>query len=349
MITTGSIADCTPVEQMVAVPREPFPINVRMAQSLRELERVIPKRETHQSFVPIAEHLEAGGTLEPEAFAAYFSIVRSLLENRNVDLTPFYSLIYRGRRPITAQIAVRVLNSREFGNSRIHSVRKNFASTSLTPRQMALISKDAEPEIKRKISAALCLIQVKAPHASSALFPITAEIVATVGVPRNGMDFDGCSSIERYGSILLNMRRKRTRLVLAETIIHESAHSLLFALSCNDHRVLNSASETYRSPLRIDPRPLDGIYHAVFVIARMYSFLAEIALNPATSSRMRAEACKLLPVRHRNFQDGLSVLVAHARLTPIGRELLDDAIERVERAAEQVGSVFPEFKPRQVV
>jgi hypothetical protein len=336
-------------QQAAALLRAPLPINLRMAQSLRELERVIPQRKTHESLVPVAEHLEAGGTLEPEAFSAYFSIVRSLLDSGMSDLAPYFSLIFKGVRPITGQIAIRILSSREFGSAGIRSVRKNFASSSLKAEQMAAVPRDAEPEIKRKISDALALIQVKAPSAWSELSPITAEIVATLGVPRKGMTFDGCSSIERYGSILINMRRKRTRLMLAETIIHESAHSLLFAMSCNNHRVLNPETETYKSPLRIDPRPLDGIYHAVFVIARMYGFIAEIALNPATSSRMRAEACKLLPLRHRNFLDGFSVLAEHARLTPIGRQLLVDAVGRVERATQQVSAAFPEFKSRPAI
>lgn len=150
------------------------------------------------------------------------------------------------------------------------------------------------------------------------------------------MTFDGCSSLERYGSILVNMRRRRTPLVLAETLVHESAHSLLFALSCNDFRVLNPPSELHKSPLRIDPRPLDGIFHAVFVLARMHGFLAEIVLNPETSTFMRKEALKVISERRKNFLDGHSVLAEHAKLTEIGRELLEDSFQRVETATRAV-------------
>ena len=84
--------------------------------------------------------------------------------------------------------------------------------------------------------------------------------------------------------------------------------------------------------MRIDPRPLDGIYHAVFVLARMHGFVAEVAEHPETGEATRMEAKSLMGERRDSFLDGHSVLAEHAQLTAIGRELLDDAFLRVQSA-----------------
>ncbi len=52
-------------------------------------------------------------------------------------------------------------------------------------------------------------------------------------------------------------------------LLHETAHQLLFGLSLDQPVVENDVEERYASPLRPDPRPMDGIFHATFVCARM--------------------------------------------------------------------------------
>jgi HEXXH motif-containing protein len=227
-----------------------------------------------------------------------------------------------------------MLGFSEFGRTGTRKVREHFASSSLWFTQMGTVPERAHARTRRKLLESLALVKTRAPNAWRDLSRITTEIIATNGVSRGIMTFDGCSSLERYGSILVNMRRRRTPLVLAETLVHESAHSLLFALSCDDHRVMNPPTEVHKSPLRLDPRPLDGIFHAVFVLARMHGFVAEVAKHPETSRAMTEEARKVMEERHKNFLDGYSVLAEHARLTAIGQELLDDAFARVDAATQ---------------
>ena len=315
----------------------PFPIGVRMAESLRELQRVLGNDKTLANLIPVAEHLEAGGTLQPEAYGIYFSLVRAIqADSGHTFLAPMIASLARSPRPRGAPIAIRMLSFEEFGRSGVREAREHFASPSLTSTQMGTVPSAAHCRMKRRLLDALGLIKSQAPNAWNDVSRITTEIIATYGVSRGIMTFDGCSSLERYGSILVNMKRRRTPLVLAETLVHESAHSLLFALSCNDHRVLNLPTELHKSPLRIDPRPLDGIYHAVFVLARMHGFVAEVARHPKTTNAMLIEARKVLEERRKNFLDGHSVLVEHAQLTAVGRELLEDAYERVNKATAAV-------------
>lgn len=313
-----------------------LPIELRMAESLREIQLFVDPDSTQASLLPVADHVENGGSLRPEAYSAYFALVRSIQVGDTDSVQELVAALSQSRRPANAGITLRMLNEGEFGRPGLKEVRRHFASPSLTSVQMGAVPTRAERRMTQRLLDALKLIREMAPRAWLDVSRITTEIIAAYGRSRGFMTFDGCSSLERYGSILVNMRRRRTPLVLAETLVHESAHSLLFALSCNDFRVLNPPTELHKSPLRIDPRPLDGIFHAVFVLARMHGFLAEVALNPKTSMIMRKEALKVIGERRKNFLDGHSVLAEHAKLTEIGRELLDDSFGRVENATRAV-------------
>jgi HEXXH motif-containing protein len=316
----------------------PFPIGIRMAESLREIQRALGAQSQGHNFEQLAAHLEVGGSLRPEAYGDYFALVRAVLSESEQDLSQLLRSISLSARLFDAPIAIRMLGFSEFGRSGTRQAREHFASSSLWLTQLGAVPECAHVRTRRKLLTSLALIKARAPNAWKDVSRITTEIIAAYGVSRGIMTFDGCSSLERFGSILVNMRRRRTPLILAETLVHESAHSLLFALSCNDHRVLNPSTELHKSPLRIDPRPLDGIYHAVFVLARMHGFVAEVALHPETSDSTRDEARKVMAERRVNFLDGYSVLAQHAGLTEIGKELLDDAFARVEAATPAAGS-----------
>ena len=314
---------------LATMHRAELPINVRIVQSLRELRRALSAYDNASELAALADHLEAGGNLRADAYGHYFTLVRAIQNDELLSIRPHLGALARSRRKPDVGITIRMFGLEDFGRAKLREVSAQFASSSLSTTQIGTIPTNAHRRVRLTLTDALELIQNSAPIAWQAVAKVTTEIIAVYGRPRGMMTFDGCSSLERYGSILINMRRQRTALTMAETLVHESAHSLLFALSCNDHRVLNPTSERYASPLRIDPRPLDGIYHAVFVLARMYSFVAEVARNPRAKKAMRIEARKLMEVRKKNFLDGYAVLIENARFTETGRRLLDDSLALV--------------------
>lgn len=320
---------------------QPLAIETRMAESLREMQRVLEGRWPVAGLTAIMNHVSAGGALEPAGYAAYFALVKALDAGRHRDVAPLLAKIACSPRPKSAAIDLRILSTVEFGRRGFREAKQHFTSPSLTSSQLRSITGDAARRTRHAIQEALDLVRSTAPQSWAILSRITCEIIATHGVARGEMTFDGCSSLERFGSILVNMNRTRSPLLLAETLVHESAHSLLFALSCHDHRVLNPATELHQSPLRIDPRPLDGIYHAVFVLARMHDFLAEVALSPHAAHGIRDEAIGLVEARQKSFFDGYAVLTQHARLTPIGRELLEESLSRVQTAASRLAQTHP--------
>ena len=89
--------------------------------------------------------------------------------------------------------------------------------------------------------------------------------------------------------------------------------------------VRNEASVRYASPLRNDPRPMDGVVHATYVLARIHyavTCLLESGLLTSEEERIALEA-QTRNARH--YTDGWSVIKTDVQWTPAGEAALASA------------------------
>lgn len=107
-----------------------------------------------------------------------------------------------------------------------------------------------------------------------------------------------------------------------EHIVHEAAHTHLNALMHLDPLVENDPAERFASPLRDDLRPMRGIYHASFVLARLVRVF-EHWCSEDDSETLR---CRRASLRAK-LGDGLDVIAKHGQLTPSGERLLSSMLE----------------------
>ena len=139
------------------------------------------------------------------------------------------------------------------------------------------------------------------------------------------MEFDGASHYQFWGLLILNPKHHKTSLEVVEVLAHEASHSLLFGLTIDEPLVLNSDDELFASPLRIDLRPMDGIYHATYVSARMCWAMEKLASSGYLTD---ADAARALEAAHKdreNYEKGLSVIDTYGRLTGTGARIMDSA------------------------
>ena len=107
-------------------------------------------------------------------------------------------------------------------------------------------------------------------------------------------------------------------------LIHEQSHLYVHLLNKDDPILLNP-KETYYSPLREEDRPLMGIYHATFVLARM-QYVLEQALILNEIPEAEKDYCKdLISLYKKCFYDGFATLQTHAQMTPLGSALIQSA------------------------
>ena len=122
----------------------------------------------------------------------------------------------------------------------------------------------------------------------------------------------------------MNSGAQANRIDCADYLVHEVTHSLLFTLSASAPLVLNRLEESYPSPLRKDPRPMDGIYHATLVCGRLVVFFRQALDSPLFSEEERTRLNGKLKSVEISYQDGMRTVEEFGKLSDHGRALLDE-------------------------
>src|SRR6185312_8097604 len=305
-------------------------MQARLAESLAHIfEQCAPHIDFDEPAAGALVHWMASGErIEPALFGAYFVLVATIEQGETHEVEQeLRSLLYRAGRPLSPPLRIRPLNRREFAEEEEQELRRSFVSESLLDEQIDHLAGEEEAKSRAQFERALAILAEHAPATYAELETQISEIIPARGRPADGVEFDGCSSLERWGSILINARMKKTDLELAETIAHEAGHNALFALAPVNGHVENDDDERYSSPLRVDPRPMNGIYHATFVLARMCFAMREVATSPKAPAALAAEARKLSERSATLFAHGHKVVREHGRLTPEGRKIMRDAAD----------------------
>jgi HEXXH motif-containing protein len=186
---------------------------------------------------------------------------------------------------------------------------------------------------KRQFASVMDLLQRAAPEFLGELQTLISELILVVG-PRNArVHFDGGSSYQLWGALFLNAVRHTTRIDVIDSLAHESAHSRLFGLCTEEAPVRNADDELHPSPLRAQKRPMDGVYHATFVSARMHWAMSRLIASGLLTEEELGLAVKARDDDRRNFQRGYETVAAHGRLTDTGRMALDAAVAYMRSAA----------------
>lgn len=179
---------------------------------------------------------------------------------------------------------------------------------------------------RQRIEAAFALLDRASPALSSEIRALLREIVLAVGPEDpDAMLFDGASSFMLWGALVLNADSYQNDIDMVQVLAHESGHNLLFGLCADGPMIENDDSERYASPVRRDPRPMDGIVHAAFVIARMHQAVCALLDADAVEPASRTEAETALVNLQRSFAHAMNTVDQHARLTPLGKSVMEGA------------------------
>lgn len=289
---------------------------------------------------PIAEGLAGlrADFPEPALFALHMALRDSLLAE---DLEEFATL--RGRFADwsfrdTAQpgLTVRPLSPDHMGTVRAGLIARAIADDVGLTTALAPPPSEAVATMAATIGRADTLLRQVAPDWAEELHLLVTDVILAVNGGADGRQgFAGGSSFDLFGAILMNPLYRNDLAHGLMTLIHESSHLRLFCWHLDDEIVLNGPEETFRSPLRRQPRPMEGVYHATWVSARMAvcgeAILAGAGdeLSGDERTRLRRDVDQSLAT----FRDGLGVVSEGGRLTALGERLMADARDAVEDAA----------------
>jgi len=252
-------------------------------------------------------------------FAIYYEMVLSL-EDEDLD---------RAR-----ELASEILNQPRVGGTIVKTVEQRDPADLSRLRRFLMTDLDMatepSPELfdatKRRIEQAFDLLVRGFPDMAAEIRALLSEIVIAEG-PEDpkALTFDGASSYMMWGAMLINGRGQNNVLDTAQALAHESGHNLLFGFCSSQSLVENDDDELFSSPLRKDPRPMDGVFHATYVVARMHLTVSHLLDAGVLDGREREAALADLAAHRRNFDVGDQVIRDGGRLTPLGAEVIESA------------------------
>jgi HEXXH motif-containing protein len=294
----------------------------RLAQSVEEIIRGCGSHLKFKgSVLRLPQRLSDSSRVPAELYCIYFDLLQAV---RRDDLDACERLL---DEMDTFLKSTRPPFYRHWGALPESTARRYLGYVNVDPTtkvDFKAVSSSQFNQARHLADEAFGVLERAAPEIAAEIRALLTEIVF-VSRGSKSIGFDGATSFFCWGALFLNAETHDSVISMIEGLSHESAHAHLFSLSLGDSFVRNSDDELHASPLRRDPRPLDGIFHAAYVSARMH-----YAHNRAVEARVlskseQKEARKALVASHTAFQNGLKTLNEHASLTPLGDRVMDGA------------------------
>jgi HEXXH motif-containing protein len=263
------------------------------------------------------------GRLHPLVFAGYYKLVLAIKSGDEGACTDITSRLIQLVKP--GALRPTSLNISHFEpNDAVRGWMGDWYSSIFdhdVERPLGLQKPADSAEFEALLDNALKHIEVLIPDVFNELCATVSQIIIADSQPRGC--FEGASALSMYGAILLNCTVEHDLLSLIEALIHETAHNLLHGFTLLEplHNHMDDRNR-YSSPLRPDARPIEGIFHACFVIAKMHYTLAQIGENKFSPFDGTVIEERLETLRQQ-FVAGMSVINQHASLTEAGKCLMN--------------------------
>lgn len=180
------------------------------------------------------------------------------------------------------------------------------------------------------IAQGLDLVRRNDPGLDAEFRAFVTDILLVGQAPGHTFTTAAVSCFQNWGALLVNAGAIAAPLDAVEQIAHEATHLLLFGVALDEPLLTNPPEELHYSPLREAPRSMDGVYHATIVAARVMRAMLRQARAKDGEQALVQEARERAQWSAQLFQEGVAVIEAGARLTPLGRAVLEDCKAAVE-------------------
>ena len=312
-------------------PEQAYALDRRMRLALADsLEHIAEQAKDalpfdFSSLNHIVAGTRAGERYPPVAFSLYADIVLAICDGQHDEAT---SLLGELALQVPRSHAWRVLplDAPEHAphTARYLRAMNNDPNVAFAMRPPLA---DLARRFEQRALSAYGLMRSAAPELAAEFNTLVTDIIAVVGDDKARYQFDGGSSYFLWGALFLNASSHESDIAMVEVMAHESAHILLYACTDEETLVSNADDELFASPLRTDLRPMDGIFHATFVSARMHWAMCRLLGSGLLDEAAVALAEKARDDDARNFWAGYDVVARHGKLTRTGSTVMKAALD----------------------
>jgi len=284
----------------------------------------VPERQVEA----LLSRIRAGSRETPYIYSLHFKLLEFIRDDRSDDVQALITEI-PSLGPAEPGVLVTSLLAEDFPWD-AGIVAGYFADEQDSLFKYVEPRADAVPARRTQIDAALDLLRQAVPGLAGELDELVTTVILARGVAANDESelmapFEGASALRAFGAIMLDGQPDQTLVDCAASLIHEESHIALFALSPMEGVVTNADDERHESPLRTDSRPLEGVFHATFVLARMVYGMESLLSSGCLSGSESDVAADIINASRPLFFDGLKTLRRHGKFTPDGAAALEAA------------------------
>jgi HEXXH motif-containing protein len=266
------------------------------------------------------------GPVRPGLFALYSDLVESIFLDDQIAFASAVDAIVEFDAAPADGIRGLTMTDADLGAGMADRFLRHLDDDPTTPVSVLPLRDQEIVKVTDRLADTLSLLAAAAPELADEIRALIREIVFVESkLTPGGTVFHGASTFYLWGALFLNAAKHPDRVSMAEGLAHEAAHSLLLGYTLGAPLVDNDPSERFASPLRDDLRPMDGIVHATYVLARMYFCIERLLGSGFLDAAERDRLHETKRRRRAEYLSGLDVVSASARLTPIGTALLEGA------------------------
>lgn len=299
-------------------------VRLRLARSLAYiLHKAKGRLSVHAArFEAALENIRAREQ-DPGVFARYYDLISTVTSNQIAEANVLLEEIVVLAAGPAVSFTIVPYTRQILGSDYERFPRLIFAEYSQTnPMQSPSDLQSAAST--RMIEEAIAIISRVDPVIHSEIKALLRRIyLATANKDPSAKRFGGVTSFLAWGGSFINIDFYRTRWDAVQFLVHEITHGLLFGLSFDEPLVLNAPEESYRSPLRADPRPMDGVFHATLVCGRLADFNQAWLDSGLAKGPDRENSSKAVADNLRFFRDGIEAINQHGKLSERGRRLME--------------------------
>jgi hypothetical protein len=279
--------------------------------------------------LPLIKSIQAGARYPSITFFLYAELVLAILRQDNTQTVELLNQLCK-QTPLLSDNSTpfRVLSfSDPVHLPYQHMYLKAMNTDATIDFYMGAPPDELAQQFHQRIQSAYELMRKAIPELADEFKTVVSDIVMVVGDDQAQDQFDGGSSYFLWGALFLNASTKQNDVVVLEALVHESAHMLLYACACDEALVFNPDDELYASPLRRDLRPMDGIYHASFVSARMHWAMQRLIKSGILDEADLRIAIEAREADSANFWQGYETIQKHGKLTQTGSAIMDATLD----------------------
>lgn len=261
----------------------------------------------------------------PGVFARYYELISALTSGRLDDAKILLDEIIDLATASAPQLEIVPYERDLLGSDYDRFPRLMFAEFDHS-NPMATPSPSQSSASEKSLNEAIDIVARVDPAIHAEIKALLVRIYLAAGNKNKSVRrFGGVTSFLTWGASFANIEFYKTRWDMVQFLVHEITHGLLFGLSFDEPLVLNSPDENYKSPLRLDLRPMDGIFHATLVCGRLVDFnkaWLDSGLAEGSDKKLCQEAVES---NARLFHDGVEVILEHGKLSERGHQLIEQA------------------------